>query len=203
MLENKKPLFFLSLVLTLGVLTACETRETKQDARDVAAVKTQLAQSQTGYEIVDCRLPGQVRSLGRNNVFVAPRRLIRTSKNDCAIRGGEFIAYDRSDYNTALTVWMAEAMNGDVEAQTYVGEIYEKGLAGTPDYKLAAMAKLGAARTAVAVAGEAIQLLGGYGYMTEYDVERFYRDAKTLELIGGNTVNLKNAIAKNIIGRIK
>ena len=72
-----------------------------------------------------------------------------------------------------------------------------------PDYKLAAMAKLSATRTAVAVAGEAVQLLGGYGYMTEYDVERFYRDAKTLDLIGGNVVNLKNTIAKNVIGRIK
>ena len=72
-----------------------------------------------------------------------------------------------------------------------------------PEYKLAAMAKLGAARTAVAVASEAVQLMGGYGYMTEYDVERFYRDAKTLELIGGNPVNLRNAIAKRIIGRIR
>ena len=72
-----------------------------------------------------------------------------------------------------------------------------------PDYKLAAMAKLSATRTAVAVASEAVQLLGGYGYMTEYDVERFYRDAKTLELMGGNAVNLKNAIARNVIGRIK
>ena len=72
-----------------------------------------------------------------------------------------------------------------------------------PDYKLAAMAKLSAARTAVAVSSEAVQLMGGYGYMTEYDVERFYRDAKTLALIGGSAVNLKNAIAGNVIGRIK
>jgi alkylation response protein AidB-like acyl-CoA dehydrogenase len=72
-----------------------------------------------------------------------------------------------------------------------------------PDVKLAAMAKLGATRTAVAVASESVQLLGGYGYMTEYDVERFYRDAKTLELIGGNAVNLKNVIAENVIGRIR
>ena len=72
-----------------------------------------------------------------------------------------------------------------------------------PDFKLAAMAKLGAARTAVAVASEAVQLMGGYGYMTEYDVERFYRDAKTLALMGGSAVNLKNAIAKSVIGRVK
>ena len=72
-----------------------------------------------------------------------------------------------------------------------------------PDFKLAAMAKLSAARTAVAVASEAVQLMGGYGYMTEYDVERFYRDAKTLALMGGSDMNLKNAIAKSVIGRIK
>ena len=41
----------------------------------------------------------------------------------------------------------------------------------------------------MAVASEAVQLMGGYGYMKEYDVERFYRDAKTLELIGGNAVD--------------
>jgi alkylation response protein AidB-like acyl-CoA dehydrogenase len=72
-----------------------------------------------------------------------------------------------------------------------------------PDVKLAAMAKLGATRTAVTVTSESVQLLGGYGYMTEYDVERFYRDAKTLELIGGNAVALKNIIAKDVIGRIR
>ena len=40
-------------------------------------------------------------------------------------------------------------------------------------------------------------------FASEYDVERFYRDAKTLELIGGNTVSLKNTIARDVIGRIK
>jgi len=42
-----------------------------------------------------------------------------------------------------------------------------------------------AARTAVEVADEAIQLLGGYGYMLEYEVERFYRDAKITEIYEG------------------
>jgi alkylation response protein AidB-like acyl-CoA dehydrogenase len=45
---------------------------------------------------------------------------------------------------------------------------------GRIDPKLTAMAKMYAARTAVEVADEAIQLLGGYGYMTEYEVERFF-----------------------------
>ena len=46
---------------------------------------------------------------------------------------------------------------------------------GRIDPKLTSMAKMVAARTAVEVADEAIQLLGGYGYMQEYEVERFYR----------------------------
>jgi len=42
-----------------------------------------------------------------------------------------------------------------------------------------------AAKTAVEVADEAIQILGGYGYITEYEVERFYRDAKITEIYEG------------------
>ena len=74
---------------------------------------------------------------------------------------------------------------------------------GRIDPKLTAMTKLYAARTAVEVADEAIQLLGGYGYMTEYEVERFYRDAKIMELIEGSKRNQKNTIAKAILGNLR
>ncbi|MBW2593585.1 MAG: acyl-CoA dehydrogenase family protein [Deltaproteobacteria bacterium] len=67
----------------------------------------------------------------------------------------------------------------------------------------AAMAKIVSARTALEVADEAIQLHGGYGYMTEYDVERFYRDAKIAELYCGNKEALKDIIGKAAIGKIK
>ena len=56
------------------------------------------------------------------------RRPIRTTQADCEIRGGEFVAYDRANYQTALQVWMGQAEGGDAEAQNYVGEIYAKGL---------------------------------------------------------------------------
>jgi alkylation response protein AidB-like acyl-CoA dehydrogenase len=75
--------------------------------------------------------------------------------------------------------------------------------AGKIDVKLACMAKLVASRAAVEVASEAIQLLGGYGYMTEYEVERFYRDAKNMEILGRAPTNLKDIIAASVIGRIK
>lgn len=69
------------------------------------------------------------------------------------------------------------------------------------DTKHCHMAKLIACRTAMQVCDSAIQLLGGYGYIREYDVERFYRDAKMAELLGGNTHTLKNAIAETLIGK--
>ncbi len=72
---------------------------------------------------------------------------------------------------------------------------------GRLDPKLTSMAKMYAARTAVEVADEAIQLLGGYGYMTEYEVERFYRDAKIFEIYQGTRMIQKNTIAEAILGR--
>ena len=88
-------------------------------------------------EIVDCLLPGQVRQLG-NTSFLSQRRPIRTTASECSIRGGEYVAYDRADLKSALRIWMQAAESGDVEAQTNVGEIYERGMGVTPDYEAAA-----------------------------------------------------------------
>ena len=74
---------------------------------------------------------------------------------------------------------------------------------GRIDPKLTSMAKMYAARTAVEVADEAIQLLGGYGYMTEYEVERFYRDAKICEIYEGTKEIQKNTIASSVLGKFK
>jgi hypothetical protein len=88
--------------------------------------------------IVDCLLPGQVRQLGARNKYVTPRRPVKTSARICAIRGGEYVSYDRADYQSALKVWMADAQTGDAKAQTYVAEIYERGLGTEPNYAEAA-----------------------------------------------------------------
>lgn len=71
------------------------------------------------------------------------------------------------------------------------------------DLKMATMANLAANRAAVAVSYEAIQLLGGYGFTTEYDVERCYRDAKTLQLLSGHGNELKETVAASIVGKLK
>ena len=56
---------------------------------------------------------------------------------------------------------------------------------GTPDYTLAAMGKYLGGQTAVFCANAAVEIHGGYGYMDEYDVQKWYRDAKILELYEG------------------
>jgi len=86
---------------------------------------------------VDCLLPAQVRQLGSKMTYLAPRRAVKVIAQECEIRGGEYVAYNRANYRTALNVWLEKAKEGDVEAQTYVGEIYEKGLGLEPDYKVA------------------------------------------------------------------
>ncbi len=88
--------------------------------------------------IVDCLLPGQVRRLGSKLTMLTARRAMKTSQRDCEIRGGEYVSYDRANYATALKVWLPLAEGGDAAAQTYVGEIYEKGLGVPPDYTVAA-----------------------------------------------------------------
>lgn len=87
--------------------------------------------------VVDCLLPGQIRKLGRQASYMSARRPIRTTQADCEIRGGEYVAYDRANYQTALKVWLDQAMSGSAEAQNNVGEIYAKGLGTEPDYGMA------------------------------------------------------------------
>ena len=88
--------------------------------------------------MVDCLLPGQVRQLGGQMTYLSPRQPARTTADECAIRGGEYVAYDRANFSTAFQVWMPKAKEGDPQAQTYVGEIYEKGMGQPPDAQKAA-----------------------------------------------------------------
>ena len=70
---------------------------------------------------------------------------------------------------------------------------------GRIDPKLTSMAKFYAGRTAVLVTDEAVQILGGYGYMLENEVERYYRDAKITEIYEGTKEIQKNTIAGILI----
>ncbi len=119
---------------------SCATPSAQQPSAPAAgaAAKT-AAVTRQDLEIVDCLLPGQVRQLGGGATYLTPRRPIKTTAGECRVRGGEYVAFDRADLRTALTVWMQAAQAGNPEAQTNVGEIYERGLGTEPNYETAAL----------------------------------------------------------------
>jgi alkylation response protein AidB-like acyl-CoA dehydrogenase len=72
---------------------------------------------------------------------------------------------------------------------------------GNIDTNTVAMAKWWACNVAVKVVDEALQLHGGYGYINDYDIERFYRAAKVLEIYEGTKEIEKTIIGRNILGK--
>jgi short/branched chain acyl-CoA dehydrogenase len=70
--------------------------------------------------------------------------------------------------------------------------------AGEPFGRQAAIAKLYASEAAVTSAREAVQVHGGYGFMNEFPVARFYRDAKVLEIGEGTSEVMRILIARSL-----
>ena len=69
--------------------------------------------------------------------------------------------------------------------------------------KEAAMAKLFASEVAMKTTTDAIQIHGGYGYVKDYDVERYFRDAKVLEIGEGTSEIQRLIISREILKKIK
>ena len=71
---------------------------------------------------------------------------------------------------------------------------------GLPFKREASVAKLYASEAAVTAAREAVQIHGGYGFMEEYPVARFYRDAKVLEIGEGTSEVQRILISRGLLG---
>ncbi len=122
------------LFLTPILLVGCTTNQSSANPGKA----TEGRQDVADLYVVDCLLPGQVRVVG-GRTYLTPRRPARKTAADCRIRGGEFVAYDRANLKSALIVWLAAAEGGDTDAQNNVGEIFERGLGGEPNYEAAAI----------------------------------------------------------------
>jgi alkylation response protein AidB-like acyl-CoA dehydrogenase len=72
---------------------------------------------------------------------------------------------------------------------------------GEPMTQFASMSKLMASDTAMFVTTEAIQILGGYGYVTDYPVERYFRDAKVTQIYEGTSEIQRIVIARELYAR--
>jgi len=96
--------------------------------------------------------------------------------------------------------WMIAEMATEYEAAwllTYRGSLMKD--KGQRYSKEAAMAKLKASETASFCANKAIQIHGGYGYIKEFDVERYLRDAKITEIYEGTNEIMRIVISANLL----
>ncbi|MBC8180848.1 acyl-CoA dehydrogenase [candidate division KSB1 bacterium] len=96
--------------------------------------------------------------------------------------------------------WMLAEMSTEYEASwllTYRGSLMkDKGMRYS---KEAAMAKLKASETASFCANKAIQIHGGYGYIKEFDAERYLRDAKITEIYEGTNEIMRIVISSSLL----
>jgi acyl-CoA dehydrogenase len=112
-------------------------------------------------------------------------------------------ANDREQFGNPIIEHQAIAqkladMRTDVQAaQLLTRDAARKNEDGV-DSTAASMAKYFASETAVDVANEAVQIHGGYGYTKDFDVERYYRDAKITTIYEGTSEIQKKVIARSL-----
>lgn len=137
-MRNPSPMRKNTLALFLSTLSLLGCAPQPINEEEAAHAVEGYIEDVEKLAVVDCLLPGQVRKLGQQVTYLSARRPIRTTAADCEVRGGEYTAYDRANYSSALKVWLPKAEQGDASAQLYVGEIYEKGLGQPANHQEAA-----------------------------------------------------------------
>jgi alkylation response protein AidB-like acyl-CoA dehydrogenase len=93
---------------------------------------------------------------------------------------------------------MATALEAGRSLAYRAGSALESGDAGEAT-RLASMAKLFASEHAVDITDEALQVHGGAGYVSDHDIERFYRDARITKIYDGTSEIQKNIIADQLL----
>jgi alkylation response protein AidB-like acyl-CoA dehydrogenase len=98
--------------------------------------------------------------------------------------------------NQGVSFLLADMATGIEAARASYLSAARRRDAGEPYAPQAAMAKLFATDTAMRVTTDAVQVFGGYGYTSEYPVERYLREAKVMQIFEGT-----NQIQRLVIGR--
>ena len=93
---------------------------------------------------------------------------------------------------------MATKLTAARQLVLYAARCYDSGQRADME---AGMAKLFASETAMEIALDAVRIHGGYGYSTEFDVERYFRDAPLMIVGEGTNEIQRNVIARQLIQR--
>ncbi len=114
--------------------------------------------------------------------------------------GKPISAFQAIQFKLADMAMRIEAARLLVYESAWIKDNMKKGLASYSDLIIkSSMAKAYASETATYVTKEALQIHGGYGYITEYEMERYYRDAKITEIYEGTNEIQRIVISKYLL----
>ncbi|WP_050033380.1 acyl-CoA dehydrogenase family protein [Halorubrum halophilum] len=175
------------------------------------------ASDTTGISFDDCRIPAEKRLTEEGKGLSAAFRTLTGGRIGIASQavGLAQAAFDEAKAYAAereqfggpiddiqtIRHKFAEMATDISAARLLVREACRQAEAGEDNRVAASKAKYRASETAMSVTNEAVQIHGGYGYTTEFDVERFYRDAKITEIYEGTTEIQKTVIARGVLGQ--
>jgi alkylation response protein AidB-like acyl-CoA dehydrogenase len=154
-----------------------------------------LGEVNKGFKVAMVTLDG-----GRLGIAAQALGIARASIEDSIKYSKERKQFDQFISNFQAIQWMIANMQTEYEAAwllTYRASLMK-------DKKLpysteAAMAKLKASEVAMYCASKAIQIHGGYGFTEEFNVERYYRDAKITEIYEGTSEVMRMVIASSLL----
>lgn len=177
----------------LGI-RASSTTEIILDNVEVPA-ENLLGEINQGFKIAMVTLDG-----GRLGIASQALGIARASIEDSVKYSKERFQFDQPISNFQAIQWMLADMQVEYDAAwllTYRASLMK-------DRKLnysneSAMAKLKASETAMDAARKAVQIHGGYGYTEDFNVERYYRDAKITEIYEGTSEIQRLVISRNML----
>ncbi|MGZ0746410.1 acyl-CoA dehydrogenase family protein [Haloparvum sp. AD34] len=173
------------------------------------------ASDTVGITFDDCRIPTENRLTeegkglsaafriltgGRIGIAAQAVGLAQAAFDEAKEYAGEREQFDQSIDQIQSVRHKFSEMATKIEAsRLLVREACRQAEAGEDNTVAASMAKYFASDAAMFVTNEAVQIHGGYGYMSEFDVERMYRDAKITEIYEGTTEIQKKIIARELL----
>ncbi|MFQ6106750.1 MAG: acyl-CoA dehydrogenase [Thermoplasmata archaeon] len=163
----------------------------------------------------DCRIPRENRvgeegegfkmalwalDAGRIGIAAQAVGLAQGALDEAVAYSKERVQFGKPISSFQALQWKMADMATEIDAARFLtyraAYVKQKGARFTTE---AAMAKLKASDVAVNVSRDAVQIFGGYGYMREYPVERFYRDAKITEIYEGTSEIQRLVISRALL----
>jgi alkylation response protein AidB-like acyl-CoA dehydrogenase len=174
------------------------------------------ASDTTGISFDDCRIPAENRLTEEGRGLSAALRTLTGGRigiaaqavgvAQAALDEAKSYAAEREQFGEPIAEIQtirhkfAEMATDVSAARLLVREACRQAEAGEDNRIAASQAKYRASEAAMSVTNEAVQIHGGYGYTTDFDVERLYRDAKITEIYEGTTEIQKTIIARGVLG---